>query len=141
MKLECNGVASICEINEIRKLLDHGCRLRMLIFLSRFVIVPCKILLEIDSGSAFYHRRFLLYTQTVTHVYILTRVSSATLLALSRRRRQPSRCQKPAAPQLFSIHFDLLLFSLSDDWTLGNKILDNRNACAFTRCAEFVSTI
>lgn len=80
------------------------------------------------------HRR---HARAYTHTHTRTRArarakmcASATLSA--RRRRQPSRCQKPAAPQLFSIHFVLLPFSC-DDWTLGNKILDRRarDMCVF----------
>lgn len=79
-----------------------------------FKIVCCSpsehIFLRNDFDSAFYQGWFgtihtrqlyarILYTQEAQHS--------------PRGRRQPSRCQKPAAPQLFSIRFIFSLFFLS----------------------------
>ncbi|KAL0102943.1 hypothetical protein PUN28_018326 [Cardiocondyla obscurior] len=88
-------------------------RSRMLIFLLRFVIVRREILSgDRFLSSVFCHRWARTACGRVRRTCACTR--SRECDALSSRapgkRRQPSRCQKPAAPQLFSIHFAFASF-------------------------------
>lgn len=77
----CNRPRNYLQINGIRRPLsaDHGCQLPELVNFSSAVCYrpAIKYCCEIDSGSVFYHRWFVLRTD-VTRVHTHTRMRGAT---------------------------------------------------------------
>lgn len=78
------------------------------IFQNRLLFPSERIFSRNDFDSVFYQRWFVLYTH-VNYMHVYTQEAQHS----PRGRRQPSRCQKPAAPQLFSIRFIFSLFFFS----------------------------